>query len=120
MIRPVRTRALVRAFAWALLALAPAACYYGPYPYATTVPASFDRSYNAVIGAMVDNGLSILMEDRPAGRVVGRRGGIDMTGSVISQPDGSVRVEFSARSSSAVEPGVVDRVSASYQRRMGR
>ena len=40
MIQAVRTRALARAFAWALLALAPAACYYGPYPYATTVPAS--------------------------------------------------------------------------------
>jgi len=120
MIRPVRTRALVRAFAWALVALAPAACYYGPYPYATTVPASFDRSYNAVIGAMVDNGLSILMEDRPAGRVVGRRGGIDMTGSVISQPDGSVRVEFTTSGATAQDPQLIDRVTSAYNARMGR
>jgi len=83
--RHATARAFVRATAWAFLALAPAACYYAPYPYTTTVPASFDRSYNAVIGAMGDNGLSILMEDRPAGRVIGRRGGIDLTGSVISQ-----------------------------------
>ena len=85
-------RALARAIAWAFLALAPAACYYAAYPAAYSVPASFDRSYNAVLGAMADNGLSILMDDRGAGRVVGRRGGIDLTGTVLSQADGSVRL----------------------------
>ena len=113
-------RALVRAFAWAFLALAPAACYYSPYPYTTTVPASFDRSYNAVIGAMGDNGLSILMEDRPAGRVIGRRGGIDLTGSVMPQSDGSVRVEFTTSGATAQDPSLIERVTRAYNARMGR
>ena len=113
-------RALARAFAWALLALAPAACYYAPYPYAYTVPASFDRSFSAVVGAMADNGLSILMEDRPAGRAVGRRGGIDLTGTVIAQADGSVRVEFTTSGATAQDPGLIDRVTQSYHGRMGR
>ena len=119
--RPAPARALVRAFAWAFLALAPAACYYSPYPYTTTVPASFDRSYNAVIGAMGDNGLSLLMEDRPAGRVVGRRGGIDMTGTVISQADGSVRVEITAKSPrTGPDAALAQSLTNAYNRRMGR
>jgi hypothetical protein len=84
------------------------------------VPASFDRSYNAVIGAMGDNGLSLLMEDRPAGRVVGRRGGIDLTGTVISQADGSVRVEFTTSGATAQDPSLIERVTRSYNARMGR
>ena len=115
-----RARAIARAFAWSLLALAPAACYYAPYPYAYSVPASFDRSYNAVIGAMGDNGLSILMEDRGAGRVVGRRGGIDLTGTVMSQADGSVRVEFTTTGATGQDPGLIDRVTQAYNARMGR
>jgi len=118
--RHATARAFVRATAWAFLALAPAACYYAPYPYTTTVPASFDRSYNAVIGAMGDNGLSILMEDRPAGRVIGRRGGIDVTGSVMPQSDGSVRVEFTTSGATAQDPSLIERVTRAYNARMGR
>ena len=113
-------RALLTSVAWALLALGPAGCYYAAYPATYTVPASFDRSYNAVIGAMADNGLSILMDDRGAGRVVGRRGGIDLTGTVLSQADGSVRVEFSSSGATAQDPGLIERVTRSYNARMGR
>ncbi|MEO8485966.1 MAG: hypothetical protein ABI585_06455 [Betaproteobacteria bacterium] len=113
-------RAFARAFAWALLALAPAACYYPPYAYTTTVPASFNRSYDAVVGTLADNGMSILMEDRSAGRTVGRRGGIDVTGNVISQADGSVRVEFASSGASAQDPSLIERITRSYNARMGR
>ena len=115
-----RARAIARACAWAFLALAPAACYVAPYPYGYTVPASFDRSFNAVVGAMADNGMQILMEDRPAGRAVGRRGGIDLTGTVMPQGDGSVRVEFTTSGATAQDPGLIDRVTQSYNARMGR
>ena len=120
MTRHAIVRAMARAVAWAFLALAPAACYYPAYPVTTTVPASFDRSYNAVIGAMGDNGLSILMEDRPSGRVIGRRGGIDLTGTVISQADGSVRVEFTTSGATAQDPTLIERVTRAYNARMGR
>ena len=115
-----RTPRLARALALSLVALAPAACYYAPYPYAYTAPASFDRSFSAVVGAMADNGLSILMEDRPAGRAVGRRGGIDLTGTVMSQADGTVRVEFTTSGATAQDPGLIDRVTNAYNARMGR
>jgi hypothetical protein len=120
MIANLLARPLARALAWTFLALAPAACYYAPYPYATTVPASFDRSYNAVLGSMADNGLAILMEDRPAGRVVARRGGIDVTGLVIQQSDGSVRVEFATSGNIGEDPTMIERVTRSYNARMGR
>ena len=111
---------LARALALSLVALAPAACYYAPYPYTYSVPASMDRSFAAVVGAMADNGLAILMEDRPAGRAVGRRGGIDLTGTVTAQADGSVRVEFTTSGATAQDPGLIDRVTRSYNARMGR
>ena len=38
----------------------------------------------------------------------------------VSQSDGSVRVEFTARGDLKQDPGLVDRVSAAYDRRMGR
>lgn len=93
-------------------------CYVAPYGYA--IPASFDQSWDAAGAALIDNGFSITQRDRASGTQVGQRGNTEVVATVRSQPDGSVRVEFSARSSGAVEPGVVDRVSASYQRRMGR
>lgn len=120
MTRSTRIPALARALAISLAAVLPAACYYAPYPYAYSVPASFDRSFNAVVGAMGDNGLSILMEDRPAGRVVGRRGGIDLTGTIASQADGTVRVEFTSSGATAQDPNLINRVTQSYNARMGR
>jgi len=118
--RPTFARATARAFALALLALAPAACYVAPYPYGVTVPASYDRSYDAVMGAMADNGMSIILDDRGGGRAVGRRGGIDLTGAVLRQGDGSVRVEFTTSGATSQDPGLIDRVTRSYNARMGR
>ena len=118
--RPTLARAAARAFALALLAIAPAACYVTPYPYGYTVPANYDRSYDAVMGALADNGMSIILDDRGAGRAVGRRGGIDLTGSVLRQGDGSVRVEFTTSGATAQDPGLIDRVTRSYNARMGR
>ena len=92
--------------------------YYGPAPYAA--PASFDRSWDAAAGAIVDNGFTIVSQDRSTGTVVGKRGGIEVVGDVRAQADGSVRVEFNSRGSIEQDPGLMSRVAASYNRRMGR
>ncbi|HET9338374.1 MAG TPA: hypothetical protein VFQ55_05205, partial [Casimicrobiaceae bacterium] len=68
-------RTLAHVIAWSLLALAPAACVVAPYPYAYSVPANYDQSFDAVVGAMADNGLTINQQDRGGGVVAGRRGG---------------------------------------------
>jgi hypothetical protein len=101
-------------------ALAVSGCaYYGyPVPVATSAPASFDRSFAAAAGAMRDEGLAITVEDRGSGTIVGRIGAGTVTANVRQQADGSVRVQFDATGSR--DPALIDRVSRSYDSRMGR
>jgi len=114
-----RCQAAWRAAAWAL-ATTLSACYY--VPVAPTVvpgaPASFDRSFAAASGALRDQGLTVTSEDRNTGTIVGKLEGGTVTASVRQQADGSVRVQFDANGMR--DPGVIDRVSRSYDRRMGR
>jgi hypothetical protein len=107
------------AFAGALLA---GCTYYQTAPgTAVTTPASsFDRSWAAVIGALQDQGVQITSEDRGAGIVRGTRNGINVTASVRTQADGSVRVEFNTAGATERDPALIDRISQSYDRRMGR
>jgi len=62
--------------------------------YGTTPATSFDRSWAAAVGAFADEGVTIVSEDRGAGVVRGTRNGINVVGSVLTQADGSVRVQF--------------------------
>ena len=91
-----------------------------PGVYAPTPPTSFDRSWNAAAGAFEDQGVQILAEDRSAGIIRGRRGGIDVTAGVRTQADGSVRVEFNTSGATGQDPQLIERISRSYDRRMGR
>jgi len=115
-----RCRAALRAAAWAAAAVLPACTYYVPATPTVVpgAPASFDRSFAAASGAMRDQGLTVTSEDRNTGTIVGKLEGGTVTASVRQQADGSVRVQFDA--SGMRDPGVIDRVSRSYDRRMGR
>ena len=93
---------------------------YEPVPAGYGTPASFDRSWNAAVGAMREQGVTIIQEDRGAGVVRGTRGGINVTGSVRPQADGSVRVQFDAKGATQRDPGLSNRFSQAYDRRMGR
>jgi hypothetical protein len=108
--------------ATAFVALVSSACtYYVPPPTTTVVPgapASFDRSFAAASGAMRDQGLAITSEDRNSGTIVGKLDNGTVTANVRQQADGSVRVQFDA--SGLRDSGLIDRVSRSYDRRMGR
>jgi len=94
--------------------------YYVPAPGTVVpgAPASFDRSFSAAAGAMRDQGLAISVEDRSSGTIVGKVESGTVTASVRQQADGSVRVQFDA--SGVRDPGLMDRVSRSYEQRMGR
>jgi hypothetical protein len=87
---------------------------------AVSTPASFDRSYTAAANAMLDEGLNITQQDRSTGMVVGRpaSGGGNVTARISSNADGSVRVQFDG--TGLADGGLVDRVSRSYEARMGR
>ena len=116
------TRTLIAAACGAVLALSGCTYYAVPapatYPVTTTTPASFDRSFAAASDAMRDQGLTISAQDRANGVVVGTSGSTMVTATVRSQPDGSVRVQFDAKGAS--DPSLLDRVSRSYDARIGR
>jgi hypothetical protein len=100
-----------------------AGCTYyevAPGVYATSSPASFDRSWSAAVGAFEDQGVRITSQDRGTGQVRGTRDGIDVLANVRTQADGSVRVEFNTSGATARDPALIDRISRAYDRLMGR
>jgi hypothetical protein len=92
---------------------------YDPY-YHTPVttyntPATYERSWNAAVGAMRDMGVQVTREDRGAGTVEGNRGGVAVSTRVVTQQDGRVRVETNTS-----DAGLADGLSRAYDARMGR
>ena len=96
--------------------------YYQPAPvYSTTTsPSKFDRSWSAAVGAFADQGIAITSQDRGAGVIQGFRGGINVTGNIRTQADGSVRVQFDTSGATKTDPTLIQRISGSYNSRMGR
>jgi len=104
------------------LVLPMAGCTYyqvAPGVYATT-PSTYERSWSAAIGAMEDEGVRIMSVDRDGGQIRGVRGGIDVTAVVRSRADTSVQIEFKTSGNTDADPTLIDRITRSYNRRMGR
>jgi hypothetical protein len=85
----------------------------------STVQQRFDRAWSAASGAMYDQGLTITVQDRAAGILRGERGGAAITATFQTSPDGSIQVKFSSSGTAGTDPTLIDRVSSSYDRRMG-
>lgn len=100
---------------FALLSLS-SCVVYQPVPVGAPGPTRFDQSWAAASGAIVDNGLAITQQDRATGVIRGERGDNAVTATLEPLPDGRVQVKFNARG----DPGLLERVSSSYERRMGR
>lgn len=116
---PHISNALILSFG---LALGLQGCTYyqtAPGVYAPT-PSTFERSWSAAVGALEDEGVRIASLDRAAGQASGSRGDIGVMATVRTQADGSVRVEFSTSGNTASDPGLIDRITQRYNRRMGR
>lgn len=95
--------------------------YYGyGYGYPPPAAASYDRSWNAALLAMQDQGVRISGEDRGAGLIDGERGGMTIRTRLNRQGDGSVRVEFNVGGNLSEDPDLPNRISRSYDTRMGR
>jgi hypothetical protein len=95
---------------------------YEPVP-AYAPPAStssFDRSWNAALGAAQDVGLRIQSQDRARGVITGANDSRDVTINVLTQADGRVRVEISARGPQGGDANLSNDISRAYDRRMGR
>ena len=104
-----------------LTALPLAACVvYPPSRRASTVPASFDLSWNAALGAAQDVGIVVSSADRNTGWIYGRRGTGNVTIGVLPQPDGSLRVQFDTKGLAPQDQGLDSLFTQAYNRRMGR
>ena len=102
-----------------------AGCVVAPYPYAyptTTVssPPSFDRSWDAALGAAADVGVQITSADRANGRITGTKAGAAVNIELRPQADKTLQVIFSAPDSKESSPSLNDRWLGAYQARMGR
>ena len=102
--------------------LAVAGCVvYEPVPvYPPAVPSNFDRAWNAALGGVQDAGVQVASADPATGLIRGAKDGIDVTVVVARQADGRVRVQFDAKGPTQRDPGLSNRFSQAYERRMGR
>jgi hypothetical protein len=117
---------MIRLFRLFVLALsaALAGCVVAPYPYpyATTVssPPSFDRSWDAALGAAGDVGVQITSADRATGRITGTKAGASVAIDLRPQADNSLQVIFTSPDSKESNPTLGDRWRSAYNQRMGR
>lgn len=91
-----------------------------PPPKPVYVPPVFDRAWAAALGGAQDAGVQVKSADRATGLIRGTKDGIDVTVIVARQADGSVRVQFDAKGPTGNDPGLPDRFSKAYDKRMGR
>jgi hypothetical protein len=102
----------------ALVSLPLAGCVVAPYPY--YYAPNYDRAWQASIGAVRDAGVQVMSEDYGAGIINGQTNDIGVTVTVERLPDGRVRVQFDSKGPTSRDPGLADRFSQAYERRMGR
>ncbi len=99
-------------------------CYpypaYQPAPVVSSVPPSFDKSWQAARAAAADEGVRITYEDRPGGTMRGESGPSSVLITLVTQADGSIRVGFTVSGASSQDSSLQDRLAGAYQRRMGR
>jgi len=91
-----------------------------PGVYAPAPPSAFDRAWEAARGAAYDEGVTVTSEDRSRGVILGQRGAFDVTLSLFTQADGSVRVSIKTRGPEGQDPTLNQRLTAAYNRRMGQ
>ncbi|NJD89367.1 MAG: hypothetical protein FIB05_15305 [Betaproteobacteria bacterium] len=105
-------KAARRIFVLLLVALGLASCVvYEPVPVDP-----MEAPWRAAIGAMQDNGLAVATADRTSGVIRGTRAGAEGTIVVRMRNDGRVGVEINSQG----EPGLTQRLTDAYNRRMGR
>jgi hypothetical protein len=104
-----------------MAAIAMAGCtYYQTVPVTPSGPSTFDRAWDAAMGAADDVGVKVYSADRTSGVIRGTTAADDVTIRVYTQADGRVRVEFNVRGASGTDAVLADRLSNAYSRRMGR
>ena len=111
----------MRILAAVLLAIGLSGCYYyGPPPGPAPGPPPMEVSFNAAQGALQDVGLNVVSADRAGGVLRGTRGDVEGIIRVETRSDGRVGVAITVNDPSKRDPGLSERLTAAYNRRMGR
>jgi hypothetical protein len=121
--RPLTNRRLLLPVLFAATCVFGGCVVYEPVPFASPPQSAaqrFDRSWNAATGELVDQGLTIVAQDRDAVVIRGTRGDITIVATLQTLADGRVQVKFGSTGATDKDPGLIHRVSESYERRMGR
>ena len=109
-------RSAPRRSAAVVLAFALSGCVvYEPVPVDP-----MQQSWVAAMGAVQDAGLELASADQATGTVRGTRGRAEGIISVRMRGDGRVGVEITSRDPDGREPGLTQRLTDAYNRRMGR
>jgi len=91
---------------------------YEPMPVAQpTLQQRYERSWAAATQAMLDQGVTVVAQDRVGGTIRGERGNTTVTAVVEARADDRIQVTFNAKGD---DGALAQRVSDSYDRRMGR
>lgn len=93
---------------------------YEPVPGYYPGGSNFDRAWGAALGGVQDAGVQVTSAEPSSGLIRGSKDGISVTVIVARQADGSVRVQFDSKGATQNDPGLGDRFSRAYDRRMGR
>ena len=101
-------------------ALSGCVTYYEPVPAYYPGGSNFDRAWTAALDAAQEAGVRVTSADPASGLIRGIAPGIDVVVTVGRQADGSVRVQFNAKGPEQQDPGLADRFSRAFDRRMGR
>lgn len=102
------------------VAYEPVPVYYPPVPPPAPAPAqTYDRAWNAALGALEDAGVRVATADPATGVIRGTKDQTDLHVTVARQRDGTIQVEIEAKRPQGRDAGLASRISAAYQRRMG-
>jgi hypothetical protein len=93
---------------------------YEPVPAPVYYGSSYDRVWDAAVGAAGDAGVKVTSADRNTGIIQGFTDSASVTISVATQADGKIRVEFSSKGPKGADPDLNDRFTRFYNMRMGR
>jgi hypothetical protein len=99
---------------------APGVYVPGPAPIQVVPNTTYERAWSAARNAFLDQGVRVMGEERSTGTISGTKSGINLAAYVHNQADGSVRVEFRTVGATEVDPQLIERIYASYEKYMGR
>jgi hypothetical protein len=102
----------------ALLVLA--FCLAGCVAYEPAPVDPMQQPWQAAMGAIQDAGLTLVTADQATGTVRGTRGTAEGVITVRMRSDGRVGVEITSHDPDRRDPGLTQRLTDAYNRRMGR